>query len=50
MGVIYARSHVSSVEEVTLLDSNLFGVFNPELDIGPHKLVASNAFLSLQNR
>ena len=46
--VVFARSHVSSPGGVTLLDPDLF--WDPELDIGPHRLMALGAFLSLQNR
>ena len=42
------RSHMSPTGGVTLLDPDLF--WDPELDIGPHRLMASGTFLSLQNR
>ena len=47
--IVYVQAwFMSSAGGVTLLDPDLF--WDPELDIGPHRLMASGTFLSLQNR
>ena len=41
---------MSSARSVSLLNPDFFGEFNLELDIRPHRPMASGVFLSLQNR